>query len=64
MSLSEAARLLNRSPDYLRVAANRGSLRAVKIGRDWLVTPEEVERYAKENLDHYGRKPKPRDSES
>jgi excisionase family DNA binding protein len=57
MSLNEAAKLLGRSPDYLRVAANRGSLRAQKIGRDWLVTAEEVERYASE---HSGRRGRPR----
>jgi excisionase family DNA binding protein len=58
MSLNEAAKLLGRSPDYLRVAANRGSLKATKIGRDWLVTTEEVERYAAENLGRRGPKRK------
>lgn len=59
MTLADAAPILGVSPDYLRVAANRGALRAKKFGRDWLVTPEEVERYAAENLGKRGPKKKP-----
>jgi len=55
MTLSEAAKLLGCTADYLRVAANRGSLKAEKFGRDWLVTPQEVERYASQNLGKRGR---------
>ena len=61
MTLSEAAKLLGCSADYLRVAANRGSLKAEKFGRDWLVTPAEVERYASE---HLGRRGRPRNTDS
>jgi len=55
MTLAEAAKILGCTADYLRVAANRGRLHAEKIGRDWLVTPQEVERYANENLGRRGR---------
>lgn len=50
LSVKEAALLLGRSEATLRVQAARGSLRAVKRGRDWSVSPEEVERYRTEHL--------------
>lgn len=49
MTLIEAARLLGTTPDNLRGAIKRGSLKATKIGRDWTVTPREVERYRAEH---------------
>ena len=49
MTLTEAAQMLGTSPDNLRGAIARGSLKAVKHGRDWWVEPAEVERYAREN---------------
>ena len=49
MTLTEAAAILGTSPDNLRAAIARGSLKADKHGRDWWVQPAEVERYAKEN---------------
>lgn len=58
MTLIEAAKLLGVSADYLRVAANRGALKAEKFGRDWLVSNEEVERYASEHLGKRGRRKK------
>lgn len=45
MTLREAAERLGLSPVTLRIQAERGTLRARKIGRDWHVTPAEVERY-------------------
>jgi len=45
LTLREAAEKLGLSPVTLRVQAERGTLRARKIGRDWMVTPAEVERY-------------------
>jgi excisionase family DNA binding protein len=50
MTLGEAAALLGLSPDTLRVQANRGRLRAKKLGPLWTVTPAEVERYRRESL--------------
>ena len=49
MTLIEAAAILGTSPDNLRGAIARGSLRARKVGRDWQVTPTEVERYRAEH---------------
>lgn len=47
--LSEASRLLGVAHDTLRAQIHRGKLTAVKIGRDWLVTQAEVERYRQES---------------
>lgn len=49
MPLKQAAAILGVTPDNLRGAIARGSLRATKIGRDWTVTPKEVERYRTEH---------------
>ena len=49
MTLIEAAGVLGVTPDNLRGAIKRGSLKAEKHGRDWWVQPAEVERYAREN---------------
>ena len=56
MTLAEAAKLLGVSADYLRVAANRGVLKAEKVGRDWLVTPKAVEAYRKTSLGQVGKR--------
>jgi excisionase family DNA binding protein len=45
ISLSDAAQLYGLSPTYLRTIARNGRLRAVKVGRDWLTTPADVETY-------------------
>jgi len=48
MTLVEAAELLDMHPDTLRQQAGKGILRARKIGgRYWIVSPAEVERYAR-----------------
>lgn len=50
LTLIEAAELLeDMNPDTLRQQAGRGVLRARKHGRDWLVSPIEVERYRREH---------------
>jgi excisionase family DNA binding protein len=49
MTLKEAAESLGVTPDNLRGAIARGALKAKKLGRDWFVTPGEVERYRKEH---------------
>jgi excisionase family DNA binding protein len=46
LTLNEAADHLGLHPDTLRQQAGRGVLKAMKVGRDWLVSPIEVERYA------------------
>jgi excisionase family DNA binding protein len=49
VTLIEAAALLGVTPDNLRGAIARGTLKAEKHGRDWWVQPAEVERYKSHN---------------
>ena len=49
MTLKEAAERLGLSHATLRVQIMKGKLKARKIGRDWHVTPREVERYRQEH---------------
>lgn len=49
MTLKEAATLLGVTPDNLRGAIARGTLKATKMGRDWFVTPKAVEKYRSEH---------------
>lgn len=51
ITLAEAAERLGLSANTLRLQANRGSLKVERIGKRLLVTtPDEVERYRRENL--------------
>jgi excisionase family DNA binding protein len=45
LTTSEVAARLGNSPANVRQAIARGTLRAMKHGRDWLVEPSELERY-------------------
>ena len=45
ISLPEAARRYGLSPKTLRVLAQKGRLKARKMGRDWFTTPEDVQAY-------------------
>ena len=49
MTIPEAAKALGLSPSTLRHQIKNRKLRAHKMGRGWYVTPEEVDRYAREN---------------
>lgn len=49
LTLEQAAASLDVAASTLRVQIRKGKLRATKIGRDWTVTPKEVERYRHEN---------------
>jgi excisionase family DNA binding protein len=49
MTLSEAAASLGVTQPTLRQQIANGKLKAQKIGRDWHVTPREVERYRRES---------------
>jgi excisionase family DNA binding protein len=49
MMLKEAADRLGLAPSTLRVQLHRGKLRGVKRGRDWWITPAEVDRYRTES---------------
>jgi len=52
MTLAEAAASLGTTPDTLRQAVNRRTLKAKRCpcGTSWLVTPRELERY---RADHH-----------
>ncbi len=58
LSLQQAGQRIGRSPHTLRRAAERGTLQATKIGKTWLTTAREVDRYSHENMGKPGRKPK------
>jgi excisionase family DNA binding protein len=45
ISLSEAASISKLSRQHLNLLARRGSLRAWKVGRNWVTTREAVEDY-------------------
>jgi excisionase family DNA binding protein len=49
MTLTEAAERLGVAPSTLRVQLWKGKLRGTKRGRDWWITPAEVDRYAAES---------------
>lgn len=44
MKITEAARQLNRDPKTLKRWILKGTLKAVKIGRDWDIEQSEVDR--------------------
>ncbi len=55
MTVAEAARKLGlSSPGSLRIQIGRGVLKAEKIGRDWLIADDEIERYRREHLGKRG----------
>lgn len=62
LSLAQAAQLLGVSADVVRKAATRGTLQVEWIGRQRVVTPEEVERYRAEHLGRRGRPRKDADA--
>ena len=49
ISLSTASRELGVAHDTLRAQVHRGKLAATKIGRDWLISRDELERYRRES---------------
>jgi hypothetical protein len=55
ITLSEAGKLLGRSADTLRTQVHRGRLQARLIGKTWVTTRAEVERYRRESLGKVGR---------
>ena len=44
---AEAARRLRCSADVVRLYCRQGRIKAVNIGRQWLIAPAEVRRFAK-----------------
>lgn len=59
MSLSQASAEIGVSAQTLKIQAQHGRLRAEKIGRDWLVTRAEVDRYRREVRGTRGVRSKP-----
>lgn len=45
ISLPEAAELYSFNPDFLGQLARKGRLKAHKIGKMWVTTPQDVEDY-------------------
>lgn len=59
LTLSAAATILDLSPATLRSQIRYGRLRARKLGRDWVVSRAEIERYRAASLGQPGRRPTP-----
>lgn len=55
MTLKTAAELLGVSPETLRVQVHKGRLEATLIGKTWVVTDREVDRYRAQSLGKVGR---------
>jgi hypothetical protein len=55
LTLAEAGELLDRSPTTLRAQAAAGRLKARLVGKTYVTTRAEVERYRRESLGHPGR---------
>ncbi len=55
ITLAEAGELLDRSPNTLRAQVKNGRLAARLIGKTWVTTRAEVERYRRESLGQRGR---------
>lgn len=55
ITLAEAGELLDRSASTLRHQVKAGRLRARLIGKTWITTRAEVERYRAESLGQVGR---------
>lgn len=47
ISLSSAAEMTPYTQEYLSLLARKGTIKAVKISRDWLTTPDAVLSYMK-----------------
>ena len=47
ISLAQAAEIYGFSQDYLSLLARKGRLKAIKIARNWLTTPADVEEYVR-----------------
>ncbi len=56
MTTQEAAAILGVTAATLRQQIANGRLRATKRGRDWSLTPKEVERYRRSSLGRPGRR--------
>lgn len=57
MTTAEVAELLGITPTTVPRQIEQGRIAARKVGRDWHVTPREVERYRARSLGQPGRRP-------
>ena len=58
-TLTEAARELGlKSADGLRTQVHRGRLQASLVGKTWVITRDELERYRERSIGQAGRPPK------
>ena len=55
ITLAEAAEALGVAAVTLRAQAARGRIHARLVGKNWITTREEVERYRREHLGRVGR---------
>lgn len=55
LTLTQAGAELGVSPSTLRSQVRNGRLRATLVGKTYVVTPAEVERYRRESLGNAGR---------
>jgi len=60
LTLQEAAARLGVAASTLRHQVQAGRLRARLVGKTYIVTDREVERYRRESLGQPGRRPGPR----
>lgn len=54
-TLAEAAAELGLSPSTLKIQAQKGAIAARLLGKTWITTTAEVERYRREHLGKVGR---------
>ena len=47
LTTNEAAELLGLKPESVQKYCNRKQIHAIKFGRDWFITPKEIERFRK-----------------
>lgn len=55
LTLAQAAAQLGLAASTLRVQVNKGKLKAELIGKTYVVTPAEVERYRRDHQGQIGR---------
>ena len=59
ITLAQAGAILGVNPATLRNQVRNGKLHGVLVGKTWVVTPREVERYRAESLGRPGRHSSP-----
>lgn len=52
LTLAQAGAQLGLAPATLRTQVSRGKLTASKVGKTWVITPQELERYRRNHQRH------------